>query len=65
MEVKISGLKEQKNKIENELGDPEIYSNMSKFQETEKKYNHTVSELKAAEAQYEKVFEQLMEFGDQ
>ena len=65
LESKISALKEQKSKIENELGDPEIYSNMNKFQETEKKYNHTVSELKSAEAQYEKVFEDLMEFGDQ
>jgi ATP-binding cassette subfamily F protein 3 len=65
LELKISGLKEQKSKIENELGDSEIYSNMNKFQETEKKYNTTVSELKVAEAQYEKIFEQLMEFGDQ
>jgi len=65
LEVKISGLKDQKSKIENELGDPEIYSNMNKFQETEKKYNQTVSELKTAETQYEKVFEDLMEFGDQ
>lgn len=64
LEVKISALKELKIKIENELGDPDIYSKMNKFQETEKKYNHTVSELKAAETQYEKVFEGLMEFGD-
>lgn len=64
LEVKISALKELKIKIENELGDPDIYSKMNKFQETEKKYNHTVSELKVAETQYEKVFEGLMEFGD-
>lgn len=64
LEVKISALKELKIKIENELGDSDIYSKMNKFQETEKKYNHTVSELKVAETQYEKVFEGLMEFGD-
>lgn len=64
LEVKISALKELKIKIENELGDPDIYSKMNKFQETEKKYNHSVSELKVAETQYEKVFEGLMEFGD-
>jgi ATP-binding cassette subfamily F protein 3 len=62
LEQKLSAIKEQKIKIEADLADPAIYSNLQKFQETEKKYNQISSELKTAEIQYEKVFEELMDF---
>jgi len=60
LEQKTAALKEEKQKIESDLANPEIYSNISKFQETEKKYNQLVAELRSAESQYEKAFELLM-----
>ena len=60
LEQKTAQLKEEKLKVESDLANPEIYSNVSKFQETEKKYNKIIAELTSAEAQYEKAFELLM-----
>ena len=60
LEQKTAQLKEEKLKVESDLANPEIYSNVSKFQETEKKYNKIISELTSAESQYEKAFELLM-----
>jgi ATP-binding cassette subfamily F protein 3 len=60
LEQKTAQLKEEKLKVESDLANPEIYSNVSKFQETEKKYNKIIAELTSAESQYEKAFELLM-----
>ncbi len=60
LEKKISELKSQKINIESALADPGIYSDMKKFQETERQYNQVSSDLKEAEKQYEVVFEGLM-----
>ena len=62
LEQKLSALKQQKIQFETALADPAIYTNLQKFQEAEKKYNQTVSELKIVETQYEKVFEEIMNF---
>ncbi len=61
LEQKLSAIKEQKTKIEADLADPAIYSNLQKFQEAEKRYNQISTELKSVETQYEKVFEELMD----
>ena len=60
LEQKTAQLKQEKINIESDLANPEIYSDISKFQATEKKYNQVVAELTAAETQYEKAFELLM-----
>jgi ATP-binding cassette subfamily F protein 3 len=60
IEQKTAQLKQEKIKIESDLANPEIYSDISKFQATEKKYNHVIAELTAVETQYEKAFELLM-----
>jgi ATP-binding cassette subfamily F protein 3 len=60
LEQKTAQLKQEKINIESDLANPEIYSDISKFQATEKKYNQIVAELTAAETQYEKAFEMLM-----
>ena len=57
----MSVIKLQKIQLETDLADPAIYTNLQKFQETEKKYNQTVSDLKIVETQYEKVFEEMMD----
>jgi ATP-binding cassette subfamily F protein 3 len=62
LEQKLSAIKQQKIQLETDLADPTIYTNLQKFQETEKKYNQISSELKITEIQYEKVFEELMNF---
>jgi ATP-binding cassette subfamily F protein 3 len=61
LEQKLSAIKQQKIQLETDLADPTIYTNLQKFQETEKKYNQISSELKITEIQYEKVFEELMD----
>ena len=60
LEQKTAQLKQEKAKAESDLANPDIYSNLSKFQETERKYNQIASDLKSAESQYEKAFELLM-----
>jgi ATP-binding cassette subfamily F protein 3 len=60
LEQKTAQLKQEKINIESDLANPAIYSDISKFQATEKKYNQIVAELTAAETQYEKAFEMLM-----
>ncbi|HLO81659.1 MAG TPA: ABC-F family ATP-binding cassette domain-containing protein [Chitinophagaceae bacterium] len=54
----------QKKKAEGEalLADPAIYSEKTKFQEAEKQYQSTLKRLSAAEAEYEKLFEEMMKF---
>jgi len=64
LETNISRLKQEKNKSELALANQEIYSDKLKFQEAEKKYNAIVLELTASEQEYEKIFEIIMEMGD-
>ncbi len=54
----------QKKKAEGEalLADPAIYSEKNKFQDAEKQYQSTLKRLTAAEAEYEKLFEEMMKF---
>ncbi|MFN6374817.1 MAG: ATP-binding cassette domain-containing protein, partial [Chitinophagia bacterium] len=59
-EMKINKLKTEKAAAEAALADPLIYSDRTKFNEAEKKYQHIQAELTKSEPEYEKLFEQLM-----
>ncbi|MFZ9661150.1 MAG: ribosomal protection-like ABC-F family protein [Chitinophagaceae bacterium] len=61
-EQRLAVLKKEKMEVEAMLADPAIYSDVLKFQETEKKYNRIISELKGAEANYESIFEEMMKY---
>jgi len=54
-------LKQEKHTIEMELASPDSYKNAAKFAETEKSYKSVNEKIKQAEAQYEQLFEQIME----
>ena len=60
LEKKIALLKEEKNNAESALADPGVYSDKTRFQEAEKKYNQVVAQLSPLELTYEELFEQLM-----
>jgi ATP-binding cassette subfamily F protein 3 len=60
LEKKIALLKEEKNNAESALADPGVYSDKTRFQEAEKKYNQVVAQLSPLELKYEELFEQLM-----
>lgn len=61
LEEKLVELNKKKIVLENSLAAPEIYGDKHKFLKAETDYNHAVKELKDANAEYEKVFEQMME----
>ncbi len=61
LEEKLAVLNTNKNTLENKLADPAVYGDKSKFLTAESEYKKSVEELNAANAEYEKVFEQIME----
>ena len=61
LEEKLAILNTNKNTLENKLADPTVYGDKSKFLTAESEYKKAVEELNAANAEYEKVFEQIME----
>ena len=61
LEEKLASLNSNKIVLENKLADPAIYSDKDKFLFAESEYKKSVDELNAANADYEKVFEQIME----
>ncbi len=61
LEEKLATLNTNKNTLENKLADPAVYGDKSKFLTAESDYKKSVEELNAANAEYEKVFEQIME----
>jgi ATP-binding cassette subfamily F protein 3 len=62
LETSISSMQEQKKLLEARLAEPEVYSNVNLFQETEKKYAEINQAIGKAEAEYERVFEKLSGF---
>ena len=60
VESRLANLNSEKLRLEAALVDPQVYSDKTKFLETESAYRKTEQELKTANAEYEKVFEQLM-----
>ena len=59
-EERIAMLTTKKNKLESDLALPEIYTQQEKFAATESQYQQTATQLQQANAQYEKLFEQMM-----
>ncbi len=61
LEEKIAGMNKEKVKLEGSLVDPAIYSDKQKFIEAEAALKKADGELKNLNAEYEKVFEKIME----
>jgi ATP-binding cassette subfamily F protein 3 len=61
LEEKLEDLTGRKESLEKALADPDIYSNRSKFLETESQYNQAKKEWEEANKEYEKVFEKMVE----
>ena len=57
----VAKLEIKKAEFETQLGNPEIYSDSKKFNEVESQYKENTQKLEAAKAEYESLFEQLME----
>mgnify|MGYP001360614704 CR=1 FL=1 len=61
LEEKIAELNKRKTGLEASLADPDTYSHKTKFLETEAAYKKAGDELALLHAEYEKVFEKIME----
>ncbi|HQZ50707.1 MAG: ABC-F family ATP-binding cassette domain-containing protein [Chitinophagaceae bacterium] len=61
LEEKIAQLNKKKTELESSLTDPAIYSDRSKFFEAENAYKKSGNELEQLNAEYEIVFEKIME----
>jgi ATP-binding cassette subfamily F protein 3 len=61
IEERIAKISEEKNKLEAALALPEIYSENSKFIETESRYKQKADELAKDNEAYEKLFEKILE----
>ena len=59
-ELRVADLQKKKTAAESQLGDPDIYADKTKFREAEKKYQDFSLQLQQAEAEYEKLFEEMM-----
>ncbi|MBN8786437.1 MAG: ABC-F family ATP-binding cassette domain-containing protein [Terrimonas sp.] len=61
LEEKLAGLNQQKKALEDQLTLPEIYSDKTKFLTTETAYKQCIAALEKTNAEYETIFEKLME----
>jgi ATP-binding cassette, subfamily F, member 3 len=61
LEEKIADLTKKKAQLELDLASPAVYGDKNKFQQTEAAYKTNADDLKKANADYEVVFEKLME----
>ncbi|GAB2809207.1 ABC-F family ATP-binding cassette domain-containing protein [Ferruginibacter profundus] len=61
LEEKIAQLNKKKAELEAALATPEIYNDKNKFSQTEAGYKNATAELKQLNAEYEVVFEKVME----
>jgi ATP-binding cassette, subfamily F, member 3 len=59
-EKQLSELNQKKTEIESKLSNPATYSNAEEFKKTEADYQKVQSDIKAANATYEKAFELVM-----
>jgi len=60
VEEKIAALDKQKAELELKLGDPTIYSDKNSFVQTEAEYKKITTELNDLNAEYERLFELIM-----
>ncbi len=61
LEESIAKLKQQKEQLEAALSSPDTYSDKNKFVQAETDYKKAAEELEKCNAEYEQVFEKLME----
>ncbi len=61
LEEKIGTATTEKNKLEQLLSDPSTYSDKTKFQQTESAYQSISKQLTQLNAEYETIFEKVME----
>jgi ATP-binding cassette, subfamily F, member 3 len=61
LEEKIADLTKKKAQLELDLASPDVYGDKTKFLQTENAYKINADDLKKANAEYEIVFEKLME----
>ncbi|WP_343307653.1 ABC-F family ATP-binding cassette domain-containing protein [Chitinophaga niabensis] len=61
LEERISKLKEQLKQLETDMASPDVYGDKQKFRNTEDAYKKANTELTKANAEYEEVFEKVME----
>jgi ATP-binding cassette subfamily F protein 3 len=61
LEADIAKIQKEKTDSEKALGDPAIYANKDKFIATESAYKTAEAKLKQLNAEYEKLFEQIMD----
>ena len=61
LEEKIASLAKQKITLESSLSSPEVYTNNNKFSHRESDYKKVSDQLEKANAEYEIVFEKMME----
>jgi ATP-binding cassette, subfamily F, member 3 len=61
LEEKVAELTKKKAQLEFDLASPDVYGDKNKFQQTEASYKTNADDLKKANADYEIVFEKLME----
>lgn len=61
LEEQISKLKEQLKKLETDMANPDVYGDKQKFRNTEDAYKKANTDLTKVNAEYEEVFEKVME----
>lgn len=61
LEEDINKMNAAKANLEQELGRPDVYSDMKKFQQLETDHKNIMQKLTAAEKDYEQMFEKIME----
>jgi len=61
VEEKVAKLNQQKQALESALSAPDIYADKNKFVQTETSYKSVQTELEKLNAEYEKLFEKVME----
>jgi len=61
LEENIAALQKNKTALEASLADPEIYNSKDRFIKAEADYNKAMTDLDIANAEFEKVFEKMME----
>jgi ATP-binding cassette subfamily F protein 3 len=61
IEKEFEEIKAKQSAAENQLADPQVYSDRNKFQEAEKQLKQIQQQFKSVQATYESAFEKLME----
>lgn len=64
-EEQIARLREEKKGLETALATSEIYSDKTRYSETETRYRHVEAELDRVNKEYEKIFERIVELESQ